>query len=148
MVLPAALVAVAHDRHPADCTDKAEGTLAPAGLLGTVRYGPSALDVQYNLATSGPFRPYIGGGFSYTLVYRVRGSAIRDLVVSDGHGPVVQTGAEYRVTDRLAIFADVKKIWVAVDAKGLTDTPGVPRRATARVNLDPVIASAGASWHF
>lgn len=125
-----------------------EGTLGPSGQLGNARYGPSALDIQYNLATRGPFRPYIGGGVSYTLVYRVRGSAIRDLRVSDGHGPVVQAGAEYRVTKRMAVFADVKKIWVAVDAKGLVDTPSGPQRAGARLNLDPVIASIGASWHF
>lgn len=125
-----------------------KGTLAAAGLLGTARYGPSALDVQYNLATRGAFRPYIGAGFSYTLVYGVRDSAIRALRVSDGNGPVVQAGAEYRVADHMAVFADVKKIWVAVNARGIADTPAGPQPATARLNLDPVIASVGASWHF
>ena len=125
-----------------------EGTLSSAGLLGTARYGPSALGIQYNVPTRGPLRPYIGGGFNYTLVYRVRGGSIRDLRVSDGNGPVVQAGAEYRVGDHFAIFGDVKKIWVAVDATGIADTPAGPQRADARLALDPVIASTGVSWHF
>lgn len=124
------------------------GTLASAGLLGSARYGPSALGVQYNVPTTGRFRPYIGAGYNYTLVYHVRGSAIRDLRVSDGNGPVVQAGAEYRVSRHMAVFADLKKIWVAVDADGITDTPGGPLPAHARLALDPLIANAGISWHF
>jgi outer membrane protein len=125
-----------------------DGTLAAAGLLGTVRYGPSALGLQYHVPTARAFRPYIGGGASYTLVYRVRDSAIRNLTVSDGFGPFIQAGAEYRLTDRAAVFADVKKIWVSVEAKGVTDTPAGAFPATARVQLDPVIANAGLSFHF
>jgi outer membrane protein len=125
-----------------------EGTLASAGALGSARYAPSALNVQYNVPTTGRFRPYIGAGLNYTLVYDVHGSAIRDLRVSNGYGPVVQAGAEYRVSRHMAAFIDVKKIWVAVDARGFVDTPAGPQAATARLALDPVIASAGVSWHF
>ena len=125
-----------------------DGSLSSAGLLGSAHYGPAALDIQYNVPTSGPFRPYIGAGYNYTLVYHVRGSAIRDLRVSDGNGPVVQAGAEYRVSRHMAVFADVKKIWVAVDADGVTDTPEGPMPAHARVALDPLIVNGGVSWHF
>jgi outer membrane protein len=125
-----------------------EGTLASAGALGSARYAPSALNVQYNVPTTGRFRPYIGAGVNYTLVYDVHGSAIRDLRVSNGYGPVVQAGSEYRVSRHMAAFIDVKKIWVAVDARGFVDTPAGPQAATARLALDPVIASAGVSWHF
>ena len=125
-----------------------DGSLSSAGLLGSAHYGPAALDVQYNVPTDGPFRPYIGAGYNYTLVYHVRGSAIRDLRVSDGNGPLVQAGAEYRVGRHMAVFADVKKIWVAVDAKGVTDTPGGPLPAHARLALDPIIINGGISWHF
>ena len=124
------------------------GTLSSAGLLGSAHYGPAALDIQYNVPTSGPFRPYIGAGINYTLVYHVRGSAIRDLRVSNGNGPLVQAGAEYRVGQHMAVFADVKKIWVAVDADGVSDTPAGPLPAHARLALDPLIVNAGLSWHF
>jgi outer membrane protein len=125
-----------------------EGTLASAGALGSARYAPSAIDIQYNLPTTGRFRPYIGAGLNYTLVYDVHGSAIRNLKVSNGYGPVIQTGAEYRVSRHMSAFIDVKKIWVAVDARGFVDSPAGPQPATARLALDPVIASAGVSWHF
>lgn len=125
-----------------------DGTLSSAGLLGSARYGPAALGIQYNVPTTGRFRPYIGVGYNYTLVYHVRGSAIRDLRVSDGNGPVVQAGAEYRVSRHMAVFADVKKIWVAVDAYGVSDAPGGPVPAHARLALDPLIINGGVSWHF
>lgn len=125
-----------------------EGTLSSAGLLGSVSYGPSVLGVQYNVPTGGRFRPYIGAGYNYTLIYHVRGSAIRDLRVSDGNGPVAQAGAEYRVNSHMSVFADVKKIWIAVDANGLIDTPAGSLPAHARAELNPVIANAGVSWHF
>jgi outer membrane protein len=104
--------------------------------------------VQYNVPVKGPLRPYIGGGFSYTLVFHERGSAIRDLKVSDGNGPAVQAGIEYRISRNFALFFDAKKIWVAVDATGISDTPQGPLLARSRVALDPVILNTGLSWHF
>jgi outer membrane protein len=125
-----------------------DGTLGPAGQLGSVRYGPSVLAAQYNVPVKGPLRPYIGGGFSYTLVFHERGSAIRDLKVSDGNGPAIQAGIEYRISRNFALFFDAKKIWVAVDATGISDTPQGPLLARSRVALDPVILNTGLSWHF
>lgn len=125
-----------------------DGTLSAAGLLGTARYGPSALGVQYYAPTGGAFRPYLGGGASYTLVFDVQDSAIRKLKVSDGYGVYIEAGAEYRVTPKIAVFADVKKIWVAVNAKGLTDTPAGLLPAKARVELNPLIVNTGLSFHF
>jgi outer membrane protein len=125
-----------------------DGTLASAGLLGTVHYGPSALGVEYYPSTDGRFRPYVGGGASYTLVYNVQGSAISNLEVTDGYGAYVQAGAEYRVSPHVSAFFDIKKIWVSVDAKGSTNTPAGPLPAKARVELDPLIANTGLSFHF
>ncbi len=125
-----------------------DGTLAAAGLLGTARYGPSALGLTYYAPTGGRFRPYMGAGVSYTLVFHVRGSAISDLKVKDGFGPYLQAGGEYRVSEHVGVFADIKKIWVSVDATGFTDTPLGPLPAKAKVALDPIIASTGLSFHF
>jgi len=125
-----------------------DGTLAGAGLLGTAHYGPSALGVEYYAPTDGPFRPYVGAGASYTLVYKVQGSAISNLKVDDGYGAYVQAGAEYRVSPHVSAFFDLKKIWVSVDAKGFTSTPAGPLPAKARVELDPLIANTGLSYHF
>jgi outer membrane protein len=125
-----------------------DGTLKAAGLLGTARYGPSAFGVQYHVPTSGAFRPYLGGGASYTLVFDVKDSAIHKLKVSDGYGVYIEAGAEYRVSPRIAVYADVKKIWVAVNAKGFTDTPAGLLPAKARVDLDPLIVNTGLSFHF
>jgi outer membrane protein len=125
-----------------------DGSLSAAGLLGTARYGPSALGLTYYAPTAGAFRPYLGAGASYTLVFHVRGSAISDLKVKDGFGPYIQAGGEYRVSEHVAMFADIKKIWVSVDATGFTDTPFGPLPAKAKVALDPIIASTGLSFHF
>jgi outer membrane protein len=125
-----------------------DGTLGPAGLLGTASYGPAALSLQYYAPTRGRFRPYVGAGYNYTLVYNVRGSSIRDLRVSNGNGPLVQAGAEYRVSRHFAFFADIKKIWVAVNGSGFIDSGAGRVPATARLSLDPLIVNTGISWHF
>lgn len=124
------------------------GTLASAGKLGTASYGPGALGIQFHPSRKGPFQPYIGGGIDYTLVYHVRGDAIRNLHVTDGYGPFAQAGAEYMLDRKFGVFVDVKKVWVAVDARGAIDTPQGSTPVRSRLNLDPLIANAGVSWHF
>lgn len=124
------------------------GTLSSAGLLGTAVYGPAALGIQYYTPAIGRFRPYIGAGYDYTLVYHVRGSALQNLHVTDGNGPEIQAGFEYRVSRHTAFFVDLKKIWVSVDGNGIADTPTGPMPAHARLALDPLIGNTGISYHF
>lgn len=124
------------------------GTLASAGKLGQAKYGPSVLSLQYHPRTQSVWKPYVGVGFNYTLVYHVHGSAIDDLHVTDGNGPSAQAGTEVRLNRHAYWFFDAKKVWVSVNARGLVDEPGGPLPARAHVTLNPVIMNSGLSWHF
>jgi len=124
------------------------GTLAAAGKLGTAKYGPSVLSLQYNVETASAWKPYLGIGLNYTLVYHVRDSSIRDLHVSNGYGPTAQAGTEVRLNRHFSWFFDAKKVWVRVNAYGTADGPGGALPARARVTLNPVILNSGLSWHF
>ncbi len=125
-----------------------KGTLADAGKLGTAKYGPSVLSVQYHVPTRGIVKPYVGIGFNYTLVFHVRDSAIRDLRVSDGNGPSAQIGTEIKLNRHAYWFFDAKKVWVIVTAHGTADGPSGSLGARSRLTLNPVIANSGLSWHF
>ncbi len=85
---------------------------------------------------------------SYTLVYHVHDSTIRELHVSNGYGPSAQVGTEVRLNRHAYWFFDAKKVWVRVNAHGIADGPTGPLPAVARVTLNPVILYSGLSWHF
>lgn len=122
-----------------------ERAIAALGELGQVRYGPVILTGLYRLPRLGPVRPYIGAGAAYALIFKAHDGSVSDLRVHNDWGFVLQAGAEVPISRRLALFADVKRIWLSVDADG-TIAGGIP--VDARVRLDPVLVSAGLRIRF
>lgn len=114
--------------------------IAPLGALGEVRYGPVIVTGLYRLPRLGPVRPYAGLGGAYVVVFKAYDGSIADLKVHNDWGFVLQSGAEVPVSRRVALFADVKRLWLSVDADGEI-AGGVP--VDARVRLDPTLVSAG-----
>jgi outer membrane protein len=132
--------------YPPKTSLTANGTAAALGIAGHVTYGPAALTAQYHFDL-GPIKPYAGGGVAYSIIFGTNDGAIQHLQVDGSFAPVVQGGFEFPVTDRVSFFADVKKLWLSVDAKG--DVPAfgfAPIKAD--VTLDPVIVSAGIVYRF
>ncbi len=126
---------------------KGTGTLAGAGTLGKVKYGPAVLSVRRQLWDEGPVRPYIGAGINYTLVLESRDGFVSGLDVKNGVGPVLQAGFEVPIDARWSFFFDAKKIWVKTTATGtLPALGGAP--AYAKVRLDPLVLTAGLSYRF
>jgi outer membrane protein W len=56
----------------------------------------------------------------------------------------LEGGAEHQLTRNLAVFADVKEVWLAVNAHG---SLGGVVPVTAHVNLNPTIVSVGIRFH-
>ncbi|AVS65177.1 hypothetical protein C8245_05180 [Paracidovorax avenae] len=126
---------------------KGTGTLAGAGTLGKVKYGPAVLSVRRHLWEDGPVRPYIGAGINYTLVLESRDGFVSNLDVKNGVGPVLQAGFEVPIDQRWSFFVDAKKIWLKTTATGtLPALGGAP--AHAKVRLDPLVVTAGVSYRF
>jgi outer membrane protein len=122
-----------------------EGTAAPLGVLGKVRYGPAIFSGYYRFPKIGRFRPYAGGGAAYAIILKEFDGSVKDLKVDNNWGSVVQGGAEYRANSKYTLFFDFKEVWLAVNAHGvLSDGTGVK----ARVKLNPSMFTFGVKVHF
>jgi outer membrane protein len=122
-----------------------EGTAAALGILGKVRYGPAIFAGQYQFPKIGRFRPYLGGGAAYAIIFKNFDGSVKDLKVNNNWGSVVQGGAEYEVNSKYTVFVDFKEVWLAVNAHGvLSDGTDVK----ARVKLNPSLLTVGIKFHF
>jgi outer membrane protein len=117
-----------------------EGSAAALGELGAVTYGPAVATVAYRIPVRESFQPYVGVGAAYAIILRNHDAAISNLDVHNNFGFAIQTGVEYAISRRLQIFADVKQLWLSVNANGSLD--GVLPVA-ARVQLNPTLISVG-----
>src|SRR5262249_19574200 len=109
-----------------------------------VRYGPVMLTGIYHLPKMGTFRPYVGAGAVYAIILKDHDAAVSHLAVRNNFGVVAQVGVEQQVSKNMALFVDVKELWLSVNAHG-TLSGGAP--VTARVKLDPTVISAGIRFH-
>ena len=122
-----------------------ERAIAGLGELGEVRYGSLILTGLYRLPRAGPVRPYAGLGAAYAVIVKAHDGSVANLRVHNDWGFVLQAGAEIPISRRVALFADVKRIWLSVDADGAI-AGGIP--VDARVRLDPTLVSAGLKIRF
>jgi hypothetical protein len=77
------------------------GSLAAAGKLGELNYGPAAVMAQYRFAPMGAFQPYVGAGVAVMYVFGDDDAAATNLEVENAAGPALQVGAEYMLNERL-----------------------------------------------
>ncbi len=117
--------------------------LAGVGRLGSFKHLPPTLLFQYKPALEGNFRPYIGAGVNFTLIFD------DDLEVADvplalddySVGLAAQAGFDYRINERWHFNIDVKRaaIGTAVKAGGTKLT---------EATLDPWLYSIGLRYDF
>jgi outer membrane protein len=125
---------------PPKPTISGEGSVQALGKLGEIRYGPAILSAGYRLPAFGYIQPYVGAGAAYAIIFRNYDAAVTDLRVHNHFGSAVQAGADFRINDTLAVFVDVKQLWLSVNANGSLNGE-IP--VTARVKLNPTLISAG-----
>jgi outer membrane protein len=120
------------------------GTAAGLGTIGQAVYGPATLTAHYHYKGLGAFQPYAGLGVGYAFIFDSKDGAVTNLNVKGAPAFVMQGGFDYVLDRNWAVFVDVKKLILSVDATGnLGPTP-----INARVKLDPTIASTGISYRF
>jgi outer membrane protein len=121
-----------------------EGAVANLGMLGKVRYGPAFFTSYYRFPKVGPFRPYVGGGAAYAIIFKEFDGSVKNLQVHNNWGSVLQGGAEYELNSKYTLFVDFKEVWLAVNAHGvLSDGTNVK----ARVKLNPSLVTVGMKFH-
>lgn len=120
------------------------GSVEARGRLGSARYGPAGLTVQWHPMRSGRFQPYIGAGGAYLHFFSTKDGALTDIEVDNGVGPLVQVGAQYFFTDRVGVFVDAKKAWLRTEATASF----AGRPVAADLKMDPVVVNAGVALRF
>ncbi len=133
---------------PATTHNLPAGALAGAPNLGDDQF------VQLNVSgTLHPLRgrrisPYVGGGIAFQFTRQQRDVFARNLNVSNSHGPMIQAGIDFNLTDRLGLYVDAKKAFY--NAIGTGDLPlgGTFAPVVAKAELDPLTLQIGATVRF
>ena len=112
--------------------------------VGTVKKLPTALTFQYHPAVSGKFRPYIGGGASYTMFFDERaGRSITDVEYRDEWGFIFQAGINYYLDNKFSLNLDIKKYIIETDMKMNNGTINA-----RNVSIDPLMVGIGIGINF
>lgn len=107
--------------------------------LGTFKELPPSLLVQYHANNYGNWKPYVGAGLTYLRPFSINLGALG--LRQDNYGPAVQVGADYQVTDKLYVNADIKKIFMNVDVLS-----GGAKVTT--LGIDPLVYGVGVGYKF
>ncbi len=128
-----------------------EGTLSGLGEIADVMVLPPTLTLQYHFNPSGKFRPYAGVGVNYTIFYSQDASdslvaAVGPTTVDldDTVGVAFQVGADFELSDRWFLNADIK--YIQIDTTATLNSGGVIN--TVDVDLDPIVAGIGVGYRF
>jgi len=120
-----------------------EVALAGVGKLGSFKHLPPTLLVQYRANAGGTFRPYVGAGVNFTLIWGdhlVVAGVPLDLE-NYSIGLAAQAGVDFKIDDHWSFNLDVKRVAIRSDVSA-----GSARLTTAR--LDPWLYAAGLRYEF
>ncbi|MGE0697806.1 MAG: OmpW family protein [Hyphomicrobiaceae bacterium] len=123
-----------------------------AGLSGEVADAwifPPALTLQYHITGLGPFKPYLGAGVQYIHFFNEKTGAnpinATSVSIDDAFGVTLQAGIDVAIGNGWYLNADIKKSWLDTTAVWRNSVAG---DVTAKVDLDPLIVSAGIGYRF
>jgi outer membrane protein len=118
-------------------------TLRGVGKLGTFKHLPPTLLAQYRFNPGNPFRPYVGVGVNFTLIWSdhlsVAGVPLH--LENSSLGLAAQAGCDWKVSEQWSLNVDVKRAAIRSDVFA-----GSARLTEAR--LDPWLYSVGARYEF
>lgn len=135
---------------PATTDNLPAGSLAGTPNLGDDEFVVGTLGASVH-PLSGRVRPYVGGGYAFHFTTQERDGLAVGLDIENTSGPYLNGGVKVGITDRLDVFADVRKAWYTTRASGL-----LPLDATyttfadveANAQLDPLTIQLGLSTRF
>ncbi len=115
-----------------------------ATKIGDFKHLPPTLLAQYHPsipALGKNFKPYIGAGVNFTLIFdeTLLGGAAK--LENYSVGPAGQIGFDWTINDSWAINVDVKKIFIGSDVE-------VGGAKVIDVNVDPMCYSLGLTYRF
>ena len=136
--------AVATVGFPPAITAYGGGSIAGYGRLESTTFGPSAFTVQYQPFHSDFFRPYVGAGVSYMIIFSTHDGAVQNAGLSNDLAPALEVGSEFAVDDRFGLFVEAKKAFLSSKTTGTIG--GYP--LTGSADIAPWVFSLGLSTRF
>lgn len=132
--------------YPPTTTLTGTGTVSAVGKVGEVKYAPAALTLQYQITGLQKYNlfPYVGAGVTYVKIFSSTDGNVSNFHADSAWGRLLQAGLEYKISENMGIFLDVKKFFVSTTATGNLG----PAPVTAAVRLDPLVTTLGLSYHF
>lgn len=129
-----------------------KGLAASEVKLGEVTHLPPTLSaVYYPLGGNSAFKPYVGAGLNYTIFFDEKLTAankedgMTSLSLDSSFGLAFQVGADYMLTDKLMLNAQVRYIDIATDATVKNDDGS---KVTVSVDVDPMVYMVGLGYKF
>ena len=136
--------AVATVGFPPAITASGGGTISAYGKLLSTTFGPSAFTVQYQPIHDGIFRPYVGAGVSYMIIFSTHAQLVQKPTLSNDLAPAIEAGTEIAVADNFSLFVEGKKAFL--ESKTTGTIFGFPASGTAK--LAPWVFSVGVGTRF
>lgn len=118
-------------------------SLAGVGHLGSFKHLPPTLLVQYRAFPGNTFRPYVGVGVNYTLIWddNLSVAGVPLGLESNSVGLAAQVGADWKIDEHWAFNVDIKRAAISssVYAGGA---------ALTKASLDPWLYAVGVRYEF
>ncbi|AMB84002.1 hypothetical protein AWM79_01230 [Pseudomonas agarici] len=128
---------------------------AANGKLGTLKHLPPTLSVvYYPLDHKSALQPYLGAGINYTWIYdehvgsEASAAGFDNFRAKNSWGLSWQVGADYMLTDKLMLNAQIR--YIDIDTTAYVDNNAVAggTRAKVNVDVDPMVYMVGLGYKF
>lgn len=130
-------------------------TVKGLGDLGDVKHLPPTLSVvYYPLASQSVFQPYVGLGLNYTtffqedLTSQMKGLGFSNLDLDDSFGLAAQIGADFMLSDKVMLNAQVRYIDIDTEATASGPTALGVGKTKVDVDVDPMVYMVGLGYKF
>lgn len=159
---------------PFDHEIDGDRALAGLGRIGSTKHLPPTLSLQYHFMPNSSFRPYVGAGLNYTLLFdEDTTQSLQDgivatangalgtsysggstkLSIDDSYGIALQAGFDIDITESLFLNFDARWIDIDADAELRTttfDTDGstVIFNSAIDVEIDPWVLTTSVGFRF
>ncbi len=146
------LLAATPFSHEVGVSGSPAGLSALNGKLGTLKHLPPTLSaIWYPMHSSSALQPYLGAGINFTWFFDEEVSSSAEAKGFDGlsmdnsWGLAAQVGADYMLTDKLMLNAQVR--YIDIETTGHTNLDGVGR-LKVDVDVDPMVYMVGLGYKF
>ena len=110
--------------------------------IGNFKHLPPTILAKYYPGEWAGFRPYVGAGANFTLIFdeTIAGGALK--LENYSVGPAAQVGVDYAITKQISLNLDVKRAMLRTDV----ETAGGTK--VTSLQLDPWLLAVGVNYAF